>query len=117
MPHLQELTGEAEEPEEPLPKFEPPKKAPRPGNGGGVSRSPRPPPTSTSKNLDVVMERLRMYETAAATAKEKGEGTKVRRYQRAVDSIKTMARQVRPCDRVYRVHFTNMLLSIPRFTS
>jgi len=40
------------------------------------------------------MERLRMYETAAAAAREKGEGTKVRRYQRAIDTINTMARKV-----------------------
>lgn len=93
--HLQELTGEAEELEESPPKPEPPKKASPPGNGSGVSkRSPHPPPTSSSKNLDVIMERLRMYETAAAAAKEKGEGTKVRRYQRAIDIINTMARKV-----------------------
>ena len=57
-------------------------------------RSPRRPPASSSKDLEVIMERLRMYETAAATAKEKGEGSKARRYQRAIGNINTMAKQV-----------------------
>ena len=35
-----------------------------------------------------------MYERAAKVAKEKGESAKVRRYNRAVDSIKTMQKQV-----------------------
>lgn len=70
-------------------------------------RSPHPSPASSSKDLSVIMERLKMYETAAATAKEKGEGTKARRYQRAIGSINTMAKQVGgvwSCDPVNSYH-------------
>ena len=65
-----------------------------PPAGSASKRSPRPPPAASSKDLGVIMERLRMYETAAAAAKEKGEGSKARRYQRAIGNINTMAKQV-----------------------
>ena len=44
--------------------------------------------------LSVITERLEIYEKAIAEAKIKGESSKVRRYTRALDSIKTMQQKV-----------------------
>ena len=53
------------------------------------------PPVESSRELDVIKERLRIYEAAVVAAKEKGEESKARGYQRAIDNINTMAKQVR----------------------
>ena len=47
-----------------------------------------------SASMDMIMERLKIYEEAVVVAKEKGEKPKARRYQRAIDSMNTMAKQV-----------------------
>ena len=55
--------------------------------------APRPP-LESSGELDVIKERLRIYEAAVVVAKEKGEESKARRYQRAINNINTVAKQV-----------------------
>ena len=48
-----------------------------------------------SRQMSAITERLAMYESAVRVAKEKGESSKIRRYSRALDSIKSMQKKVR----------------------
>ena len=51
--------------------------------------------------LSAVAERLAMYEGAVRAAKDKGDSTKVRRYTRAMETIRTIQRRVCRCIYMY----------------
>lgn len=46
-------------------------------------------------DLQIVNERIAMYQSAVAAAKSKGESSKVRRYERAISSMNEMAKDLR----------------------
>ena len=59
------------------------------------------PPVATpstkpqSGELQTVLDRQKMYETALTSAKQAGESSKARRYERSVKTINTMAKQLK----------------------
>ena len=63
--------------------------------GGGASQR------GSSRELDAIMDRLRMYEAAAKAAKEQGDSSKARRYNRAIAAINDMAKKVRFVTYIY----------------
>ena len=67
-----------------------------------VTRVEVPPPVATpsakpqsSGELQTVVDRQKMYEAALVSAKQAGESSKARRYERSMKTINTMVKQLK----------------------
>ncbi|XP_053320316.1 coiled-coil and C2 domain-containing protein 1A [Spea bombifrons] len=60
-----------------------------------VSKSPQPATSSDGSMEDTLVERLSMYKEALTNAKQSGEGSKVRRYERGVKTLEDLLRSVK----------------------